>query len=123
MNMPCMNTLKLDAYLRELDKRIISESRRDDLTGRAFKDLLAGKDVASIAHDDLVEAVCIHESMPRILIEAGRNPSVAGQMLANLTREIALGLVTKHIIEIERKARADHEEAQSTRILEERWYG
>lgn len=123
MSMPCVNTLQLDAYLRELDQRIINESRSEDLTGRALKDLLAGKGVASIAHDDLVEAVCIHESMPRILIEAGRNPGVAGQMLANLTREIALGLVTKHMIDIERKARADHEEEKSTRILEERWYG
>lgn len=123
MNMPCMNTLQLDACLRELDQRIINESRRDDLTGRAFKDLLAGKDVASVTHDDLVEAVCIDESMARILIEAGRNPGVAGQMLANLTRETALKLVANRIIDIERKARTDHEEEQATRILEERRYG
>lgn len=123
MNMPCANTLALSAYLRDLEDQIRTEDQQDELTQNVMNRLLRGHDTPCIRHETLVEEVCINDAMPKILIEATRNPAVAGQMLANLTRETALKLVTKHLIDIERKARADHEEEQATRILEERWYG
>lgn len=123
MNMPCANTLALSAYLRDLEDQIRTEDQQDELTQNVMTRLLRGHDTPCIRHETLVEEVCINAAMPKILIEATRNPAVAGQMLANLVNEQALILVNKHLPAIERLVRQEAEEERATLVQEERWYG